>query len=158
MLERMLYAEDLSEGLEFAFSSYTVSEAEILEFAGRFDPLPIHADPDAARDGPFGEVIASGLHTMAIYQRLAVEALWSRVVGKAGRGFELRFRRPVPPGTTLTGKARVQEVDRRPERGDAILTIVSQLVDAEQRPVLDVTADAVIMLRAGASRPQGAAR
>jgi len=30
------------------------------DFAGRFDPQPIHIDPKYAVDGPFGGLIASG--------------------------------------------------------------------------------------------------
>ncbi|QPF82351.1 hypothetical protein IC762_21585 [Bradyrhizobium genosp. L] len=50
----MLYADDLAEGQTFQLGSYTISEAEILEFAGQYDPIPIHTDPVAAAAGPFG--------------------------------------------------------------------------------------------------------
>lgn len=143
----LLYAGDLTAGREFPFSTFTLSEAEILDYAGRWDPLPIHADPAAARDGPHGGIIASGLQTLAIYQRLVVAALWSRVVGIGGRGFEVRFRRPVRPGTTLSGCARIDRVTARPERGDAVVHVVSQLTDEEGRVVMEVVADAVILER-----------
>ena len=71
----MLYAEDLREGQEFPFGSYSMVEDEMLAFARQYDPIPIHTDPAAAAASPFGGLIASGLHTMAIYQRLIVEAM-----------------------------------------------------------------------------------
>jgi acyl dehydratase len=74
----MLYAEDLAVGQRFQLGTYTIGEAELLEFARKYDPVPIHTDPDAAAAGPFGGLIASGFNTIAIYQRLVVEAVWSR--------------------------------------------------------------------------------
>lgn len=145
--ESKLYAEDLTEGREFEFGSWTLSEEEVLDYARRWDPLPIHADPDWAASGPHGGIIASGLHTLAIYQRLVVEVLWSRVMGIGGRGFEIRFRRPVRPGATLTGRALVDRVERRPERGNAVVHMASQLTDEAGEVVLEVRADAVIFER-----------
>lgn len=144
-----LYADDLSVDQEFGFSTCTLSEAEILEYAAKWDPLPIHADVQAAAAGPHGGVIASGLHTLAVYQRLAVDALWSQVAGIGGRSFDVRFRRPVRPATTLTGRARVRSVTPRPERGDAIVVIASELVDEDDHVVLEVLADAILLMRAG---------
>lgn len=146
----MLYAEDLSPGLEFRFSTWTISEQEILDYARCWDPQPIHTDPSAAQVGSYGGVIASGLHTMAIYQRLAVEAMWSQVAGIAGSRFEVRMRRPVRPGTTLTGGARVEQVTPQPERGAAVVVVAAQLVDGEDRVMLDIVTDVLIATRRAA--------
>lgn len=151
-----LYADDLTPGRQFAFSAYTLTEAEILRYAERWDPLPIHADPVAAQAGPHGGVIASGLHTLAVYQRLAVEALWSRVVGIGGRTFEVRFRRPVRPGTTLTGQATIESVAVRPDRGDAVVVVASELADEGGEVVLRVVADALLLARPDALPGTGA--
>lgn len=142
-----IYADDLVPGQVFDFSRYPLSEAEIVDYARQWDPVYIHADPEAAQAGPLGGVIASGLHTLAIYQRLAVEALWSRVVGGAGRSFDVRFRRPVRPDTTVTGRAVVESVTSRPDRGDAIVVVTSELVGDDGEVVLQISVDSVLPLR-----------
>ena len=109
----MLYAEDLSEGQQFQLATYTITEAEILQFADQYDPVPIHTDPAA---GPFGGLIASGFNTIAIYQRLVVEAIWKKVAGIAGRSLEIRLPSPVRPGASLTGQSQIQKINIRPER------------------------------------------
>ena len=81
----MLYAEDLAVGQRFELGSYTISEEEIIRFAKQYDPVPIHTDKEAAATGPFGGLIASGFNTLAIYQRLIVEAVWTQVAGIVGR-------------------------------------------------------------------------
>ncbi|MDH2382046.1 MaoC/PaaZ C-terminal domain-containing protein [Bradyrhizobium sp. CER78] len=143
----MLYAEDLTEGQTFKLGTYTIGEAEILEFAGKYDPVPIHTDPVAAAAGPFGGLIASGFNTIAIYQRLVVEAIWSKVAGIVGRSFEIRLPSPVRPGTTLTGQSQIQKITIRPERRDAVVIFKTELVNDEQRPVLVLVLDALIHMR-----------
>ena len=88
------YADDLEPGQQIPLGSYTITEEEIVTYARQWDPVFIHTDPTAAATTPLGGVIASGLHTLAIYQRLAVPAFWSRFTGGVGRSFEIQFRRP----------------------------------------------------------------
>lgn len=145
----MLHAQDFTVGQRFPFGTYRMEEAEIIEFATRYDPLFIHIDPEAAAKGPFGGLIASGLHTMAVYQRLIAEVLWSKVAGIAGKRFEIDMQRPVRPGFVLTGRAEVVEIAPRPERNDAILTMQSTIVNDSDhsKPLLTVRVDVVVRIR-----------
>ena len=43
-----------------------MTEAEILDFARRWDPQWFHTDPQAAKSSIYGGLIASGIHTLAI--------------------------------------------------------------------------------------------
>jgi len=143
----MLFAEDLAEGQIFQLGTYTITDAEILEFAQRYDPVPIHADLAAAAKGPFGGLIASGFNTIAIYQRLVVEAIWTKVAGIVGRGFEIRLPAPVRPGTTLSGHSQIQKITLRPERKDAVVIFKTELLNDEGQTVLVLTLDALIRMR-----------
>ena len=51
-----------------------MTEAEILEFARKFDPQWFHTDPKRAAEGRWGGLIASGWHTCALAMRMAVDA------------------------------------------------------------------------------------
>lgn len=146
-----IYADDLTPGRQFAFGHHTVSEEEILAFARQWDPIDIHTDPGAARERGLGGVIASGLHTLGVYQRFVVQALWSDVAGGVGRSFEIRFRRPVRPGATLTGRATISSVVPRPERGDAVVVIDGELRDDAGEVVLAIVNESVLPLRDGAA-------
>jgi acyl dehydratase len=141
------YADDLVPGEELALGSHTLTEDAIISYAREWDPAVIHTDPEAGRAAGFGGVIASGLQTLAVYQRLAVKAVWAEFVGGVGRRFDVRFRRPVRPGTTLTGRAVVESVERRRERGDAVVVLVAELADDGGDVVLQLTLDAVLPLR-----------
>ena len=89
----VLYAEDLVEGVVYELGIHRVSAAEIVEFGRSWDPLPMHVDEHAARRSPLGGLIASGIHTLAIYQRLQADALIARLAVVAGREVRARLVR-----------------------------------------------------------------
>jgi acyl dehydratase len=115
---------------------YTISEDEIVSFAKQNDPVSIHTDKEAAAKGPFGGLIGSGFNSLAVYQRLIVEAVWTQVAGIVGRSFEVRLSRPVRPGTCITGHSQIQSVTLRPERRDGVVIIRTKLTDGSGQTVL----------------------
>ena len=121
----MKYLDDFSPGDEYDLGSVTVSEEEIIAFAQQFDPQPFHIDTVAARESPFGGIIASGWHTSSLYMRLAVDSMLTQTANVAGLGVDdLRWLQPVRPGDTLTARATVLEVQpstSRPDRGVLVL-------------------------------------
>jgi len=64
------YFEDYVEGDVHTFGSIAVEAEEIIAFAKRFDPQRFHMDPEAAKQTPFGGLIASGWHTAGLMMRL----------------------------------------------------------------------------------------
>jgi acyl dehydratase len=115
------YLEDFVPGEVREYGPVPVSEAEILEFARKYDPQPIHVDPEWARTGPFGGLIASGWHTTALTMRLLVDNYLPAAASLASPGIdELRWARPVRPGDALSVRVTVLEVRpsrSKPDRG-----------------------------------------
>lgn len=115
------YFEDLEIGEFSESTSTTVSEAEIVEFASRYDPQYFHMNPEAARSHPqFGEVVASGIHILAIWRQrdheITGDIRW--ICGISWDG--LRWNRPMRAGDSV--RARAELIDKRvsesrPERG-----------------------------------------
>ena len=106
----MRYFEDFRVGETDALGSHTITEAEIVAFAEKYDPQPFHIDPEAAKATIFGGLIASGWHTCAILMRLTVEAAQREQAAAAGSpGIDsCRWLKAVRPGDTLTdGRVRV---------------------------------------------------
>jgi len=62
--------EDLAVGEQRRSGGRTVTRDEIVSFAQLYDPQWFHNDVEAARDSVFGEVVASGIHTLAIWRQL----------------------------------------------------------------------------------------
>ncbi|MFD0685503.1 MaoC family dehydratase [Actinomadura fibrosa] len=132
------YFEDYAEGATYEYGHVKVSEQEILEFAHRFDPQPIHIDPDYANAGPFGGLIASGWHTGSVMMRLFADHVLSRVASLASPGVdELRWPAPVRPGDEL--RLRVAVLEARPSRSKPDRGIVrtrAELLNQDDQVVL----------------------
>jgi acyl dehydratase len=107
-------------GLVETHGPLEVTEAEIVAFASSFDPHDMHVDPEAARRGQFGGLIASGWHTTAMMMRLVVGGFLNQRASVASPGVdELRWLLPVRPGdqlsarfTVLSSRASVSKPDR----------------------------------------------
>jgi acyl dehydratase len=147
----VIYAEDLVAPRRFELGRHTVTREEIVAFAAEWDPLPMHVDEAAAQAGPFGGLIASGLHTLGVYQRLAVPVVWREMAIIAGRTLrEIRMMRPVRPDTTLTGHVEWREVQPR-AAGDAVLISYAELCEAPDGPaVFSVLVELVVAGRGSA--------
>jgi acyl dehydratase len=125
--------EDYHVGMVDEFGQIQISAEEIVAFARRYDPQPMHVGP--------GEVIASGWHTAAMVMRLVVEHYLSKVATLPSPGIdELRWTSPVRPGDTLRVRVTVTEARlsrTKPDRG-----IVHGLVE-----VLNQAGDVVMSFR-----------
>jgi acyl dehydratase len=125
------FLEDYTVGAIYLCGTFAVTEDEIIQFASQYDPQMMHVDRRLAAQGPFGEVIASGWHTVAGAMRLLVENFLPEN-GLASPGIdELRWSRPVRPGDTLTLHVTVQEARRsrsKPDRGllHTLLEVLNQ--------------------------------
>ena len=109
------YFEDYIPGHVYEFAGITVTEAEIIDFARRFDPQYFHIDPEKAKSSRFGGIIASGWHTVSLAMRLYVDHFLSHVASLASPGCdEIRWPNPVRPGDTL--RIRVTILDARPSQ------------------------------------------
>jgi acyl dehydratase len=117
----MTYFEDLEVGQQESFGTYEVTESEIVDFAERYDPQPMHVDPEAAGESMFGGLVASGWHTAAMCMRLLVEEYLADSAAMGSPGVDdLRWHEPVRPGDELTVEAEVLETrpsESRPDRG-----------------------------------------
>jgi len=108
-----LYFEDLTAGDRYEAGEYTIEQDEIISFAEQFDPQPFHMDPEAAEDSMFGELVASGIHTLALSVRLFMTEFVNPddgIENMGGLGMdELRWHEPVRPGETLGVEIEVVE-------------------------------------------------
>ena len=136
------YLEDYREGRVYRFGEESVDAEEIVEFARRYDPQGIHTDLEAAADGPFGGLIASGWQTAALMMRLFADNYLTAVASLASPGIdELRWVRPLRPGDRLTlicETTGVRPSRSKPDRG--VLTTDVTLINQDGDPVLTATA------------------
>jgi acyl dehydratase len=117
----MRYFEDFSEGQTYDLGTFSYTEREIIDFATRYDPQPMHIDPVAGRESIYGGLIASGWQTATSYMRLLVDAVMRDSASLGSPGMDsLRWPKPVRPGDVLRARFTITEArpsNSRPDWG-----------------------------------------
>ena len=117
-----LYFDDLEVGQEWVSSGRTVTEADIVHFAGfSGDFNPIHVDAEFAKTTPFRKPIAHGFAVFSIGSGLGVMAPQLRTIAMLRVRF-WNFILPVFAGDTIKMTSRVIEktLRGRGKRGEVV--------------------------------------
>ncbi|WP_440763282.1 MaoC family dehydratase [Natronorubrum sp. DTA7] len=142
------YYEDLAVGDVYETGSYTVTKEEIVDFAEQFDPQPFHLDEEAAEESMFGELVASGLHTLCLSVRLFVTDFVQGEEGVANMGGlgmdDLRWHEPVRPGDTLRVRAEVLETTPSESRSDRGYVDFGRTVHVDGTEVMSITSHNIV--------------
>jgi acyl dehydratase len=147
VLERLetpvLFFEDLSPGMTFKSAARTVTEADIVAFAGLSgDYNPLHIDEEFAKGTVHGGRIAHGLLVLSILSGLSTRvtlmlALSSTMVGLAG--LECSWKRSTKIGDTLHVRLTVMEL-KPTSKGDKGLVVLNrEAVNQRGETVLEST-------------------
>ena len=94
------------------------------------DHNPLHHDDRAAAAGPFGTLIASGPHVVALLMGLDATFLSGERIA-LGLGFEFRFVKAVSAGTTLVLEWTVSGVEHKPSLAGDVVSVDGRAVDFE---------------------------
>jgi acyl dehydratase len=116
-----MYWEEWEIGAEFESPARTVTEADIVQFAGLSgDYNPLHVNEEYCKTTMFGGRIAHGPLVYAIAAGLLFQLHLYDDTLIAFLGFEdLRFTKPVKPGDTIHARVKVLErlETSKPDRG-----------------------------------------
>ncbi|MEM2203406.1 MAG: MaoC/PaaZ C-terminal domain-containing protein [Sulfolobales archaeon] len=140
----ILYYEDFSIGQVFETPARTITEADIVNFAGvSGDFYSLHTDEIFASKTIFGGRVAHGLLTISI-----VTGLWMRLGIFEGSliafyGIDrLRFVKPVKIGDTI--RARLTVIDKRLKDNNGLVTIKNEVYN--QKNELVAVFEAILMI------------
>lgn len=118
VVERFL--DDYREGDIQDAGPVTVTADEIIEFARRYDPLPMHLSASGGRETIHDSLIASGVLTIALKQRLIMSIERNTAIIGAVRIDSQQFLKPVRPGDELSMHqvcTGTRHSKSRPDRG-----------------------------------------
>lgn len=145
--EPTVYAEDLAVGDIVDLGSYKMTDEDLHAFAMQWDPQRFHIDEEFAQQGHFGGIIASGIHSLAIFQRLAVLGAYRHWWVVAGRTMEnIQFHAPVRPGMELHGQLEITDIQFK--REDRALVTLHGSLGCDGQVLFEVTNAAWIWGRA----------
>jgi acyl dehydratase len=125
----ILYLQDLHPGDEWESPARTVTETDVVNFAGiSGDYNPLHLDHEAARSTPFGRPIAHGLLGLAMASGLASHAPRVRTLAFLAI-LEWSFLEPIFFGDTLRVVSEVVKVEPRARGRRGVVTWRRSLVN-----------------------------
>ena len=127
--------EDLILGETRRSASRTVTEEEIVAFARAYDPQWFHTDPEAARASVFGQVVASGVHVLAMWRQMD-HAINGDIDFVCGVGWDnLRLKRAVRAGDVIHVTSRIVSLEPSrsgKDRGTAVTDYAVLLDDGTE--------------------------
>lgn len=115
------FYEEFEIGDRIIAPGKTITEAEIIDYAFRYDPQPFHIDKEAAGKHMYGGLIASGFLVCSVAFRLfmMVNPFGGASLGSPGID-QMRWLLPVRPGDTIAVTVEVTAMRRsrsKPDRG-----------------------------------------
>lgn len=126
---RGLYFEEFSVGQKIVTAGRTITEADVVGFAGLSgDYNQIHTDAEYSKGTPFGQRVAHGLLVLSIASGLAVQTGFMEGTILAFREIaEWKFSAPVYIGDTLHTSLEVLETRALPRLGGGAVVIALEV-------------------------------
>jgi len=136
----------IAPGMVIEAGPRTVTEAEIIEFASRYDPQWFHTDPRRAAGGRWKGLIASGWHSGAIMMELAVESIFKDSESFGSPGIEkLEW---LKPGDALRLRVLVLETHRSSSGLTGIVSWRWELFNQTHTRVMSLIATSLFAIEA----------
>ncbi len=133
---RGLYFEDFAVGQEMETAGRTITEADIVTFAGLSGDFNlIHTNAEYAADFIFGKRVAHGLLVQSIATGLMVQSGVIDGTVLAFRELTAKFSLPVFIGDTIHVEAKVVEMKPLPRLGGGNVTIKYAVVNQAGKTV-----------------------
>lgn len=140
-----MYFDELKTGMQVTTEPVVIGKEEMLDFARKYDNVPLHTDEAYAKTTPFGQLIAPGmLGFLAVWAAYLKQDLFGEEL-LAGTSQKVEWHKPVFAGDVLTGICEITSLtDRSPKNGLAELTIRILRGDT---PVMTAVTECVVRKR-----------
>ena len=147
--------EDFKTGDVAVYGPRVITREEIVAFSAEFDLQPMHMDEAAASATLLGGLAASGWHGCALMMRMIADGFLLDSTSMGSPGIEeVRWRRPLRPGTQLRLRVTVLDSRASKSRPDMGLTRMHyELIDAADTVITSMTSTMMF----GRRRPGAAA-
>lgn len=131
-----LYFEDIELGQVMESPARTVTEADVMLFAGLSgDYNQLHTDTEFARSTAFGQRIAHGLLGLSIASGLAARAGFIEGTVLAFTGLTWKFKSPVLIGDTIRLRAKAIKKRAMPSMSGGMVNFAVTLLNQRDEKV-----------------------
>lgn len=141
-----MYFDDLKIGDTVEIEPAVIDKDEMIDFAEKYDNVPLHTDEEYAKTTHFGKLIAPGVMSfMAVWAKyLEVDLFGEELI--AGKSTKIEWFKPVFAEDVLTGKGTITRLTRRNER-NGIAEITIEAYNQHGELVLTDVTEAIVKCR-----------
>lgn len=124
-----MYFDDIKKGMKKTLEPAVIDKREMVDFAKRYDNVPLHTDEEYAKTTHFGQLIAPGVMSfMCVWSKyLDVDIFGEELI--AGMSTAVEWYKPVFAGDVLTGEAEITDTVIRNEKNGLVeltITVTNQ--------------------------------
>ncbi|HEY85373.1 MAG TPA: dehydratase [Chloroflexi bacterium] len=131
-----MYFEEFEPGQKIATPARTVTEADVVSFAGLSgDYNPLHTNEEFAKTTPYGRRIAHGMLVVSIATGLADRQGFLDGTALAFRELSWKFSSPVFIGDTIHMVAEVVELKPMPRLGGGLVALKALMLNQDGKTV-----------------------
>lgn len=141
-----MFFNDIKLGTVISISPAKIDKDRMIDFAEKYDNIPIHTDEEYAKTTHFGKLIAPGVMSfMSVWAKYLEVDLFDEEL-LAGKSTKIEWFKPVFADDVLTSKAVVTALtDRNEKNGIVELTIEAFNQDGEK--VFSAIVEAIVKKR-----------
>lgn len=137
-----MYFEEFVLGSKTQIEPAIINKGDMIDFARKYDNIPLHTDEEYAKSTFFGNLIAPGVMSfMSVWAKyLENDLAGSELI--AGKSTKIEWMKPVFADDVLTSTCTVSELTQRNEKngiveltfevfnqaGDLVLTDVTEMI------------------------------
>lgn len=138
-----MYFDEFTLGMKKELDPAVIDKNDMLDFALKYDNVPLHTDEEYAKNTNFGRIIAPGVMSfMSVWAKyLEVDYFGEELI--AGMSTKIEWMAPVFAGDTLTGTAEITKLTERSAK-NGIVELTITVVNQEGKAVLKDTTEALV--------------
>ncbi len=141
-----MYFEDFKINTEIKIPSTVIKKQDMVDFALKYDNIPLHTDEEYAKKTHFGKLIAPGVMSfMSVWMKyLEVDMIGEELI--AGKSIKIEWFKPVFADDVLSSKAVISNLIERNEK-NGIVEITIYVYNQNGEHVITNTTEAVVKCR-----------
>ena len=137
-----MFFEEFELGFTFDINPAVIEKDDMVDFAKKYDNIPLHTDEEYAKSTFFGKLIAPGVMSfMSVWAKyLEIDLAGDELL--AGKSTKIEWLKPVFANDVLTSTCRVSNLVKRNEKnglveltfevfnqnGELVLTNVTEMI------------------------------
>ena len=134
-----MYFEEFEEGMQVNIENVVIDKKDMLDFAKKYDCIPLHTDEEYAKKTIFGDLIAPGV--------MSFMTIWAKYLEKdlageqliAGKSTQIEWMKPVYADDVLNATCTVSKLTKRNEKNGLVELTFEVFNQNGERVLSDVT-------------------